>query len=99
MEDRPWHASFCELTPSPIDLSTSRNGPPNWSHRLFEFAKQRATVQQVENFVVDDTPFFATHYRKVLVELESDGGLNYLKSPAGRRSGTYADKMVLLEFS
>ena len=68
-------------------------------HRLFEFAKQRATVQQVENFVVDDTPFFATHYRKVLVELESDGGLNYLKSPAGRRSGTYADKMVLLEFS
>ena len=36
------------------------------------FAKQRATVQQVENFVVDDTPFLATHYRKVLVEMESD---------------------------
>jgi hypothetical protein len=63
------------------------------------FAKQRATVQQVENFVVDDTPFLATHYRKVLVEMESDGGLNYLKPPAGRRSGTYADKMALLEFS
>jgi hypothetical protein len=31
--------------------------------------------------------------------MESDGGLNYLKSPAGRRSGTYADKMALLEFS
>jgi hypothetical protein len=61
------------------------------------FAKQRATVQQVENFVVD--AFLATHYRKVLVEMESDGGLNYLKPPAGRRSGTYADKMALLEFS
>jgi three-Cys-motif partner protein len=68
--------------------------------RLIEkhFAMKRATVQQVENFVVEDTPFLATHYRKVLAEMEADGALNYLKAPAGRRRGTYADKLAMLEF-
>jgi hypothetical protein len=59
------------------------------------FATRRATVQQVENFVVEDTPFLATHYRKVLREMEADGSLNVLKPPVGRRRGTYADKAVV----
>ena len=63
------------------------------------FGKQRVRVQQVENFVVDDTPFLATHYRKVLSEMEADAALNYLNPPVGRRRGTYADKMAVLEFA
>jgi hypothetical protein len=62
------------------------------------FAKQRARVQQVENFVFDDTPFLATHYRKVLSEMEADAALKCLNPPVGRRRGTYADKTALLEF-
>jgi hypothetical protein len=62
------------------------------------FAKQRAGAQQIENFVVEDTPFLATHYRKVLSEMEADAALKYLNPAAGRRRGTYADKLAMLEF-
>ena len=68
--------------------------------RLIEkrFATQRATVQQVENFVVEDTPFLATHYRRVLAEMEGERAVNYLNPATGRRRGTYADKLALLDF-
>jgi three-Cys-motif partner protein len=62
------------------------------------FTKPRVRVQQVENFVVDDTPFLSTHYRKVLAEMEADGALQYLNPPSGRRRGTYADKLAVIEF-
>lgn len=62
------------------------------------FANQRATVQQVENFVVADTPFNANHYLRVLAVMEADGRLTYLNPPAGRRRGTYANKSDTLEF-
>jgi hypothetical protein len=62
------------------------------------FANRRATVQQVENFVVEDTPFHASHYRKVLAAMEVDQDLTYLNAPASRRRGTYADKAAVLEF-
>jgi three-Cys-motif partner protein len=62
------------------------------------FAKRRATVRQIENFVVEDTPFHASHYRKVLAAMESDGSLTYLNPPGARRRGTYADKLAVLEF-
>ena len=62
------------------------------------FANRRATVQQIENFVVDDTPFLESHYKKALAAIESEGGLEYLNPPAARRRGTYADKSAVLEF-
>ena len=55
------------------------------------FASRRATVQQVETFVVEDTPFHASHYRKVLATMEADNQLTYLNPPGGRRRGTYAN--------
>ena len=61
------------------------------------FANRQATVQQIENFVVDDTPFLATHYRKVLGEMEDAGDLRHLGTGA-RRRGTYADKSATVEF-
>jgi len=62
------------------------------------FATRRATVQQVENFVVEDTAFLATHYRKVLAEMEAEGALDYLEPPPGRRRGTYANKTGVIAF-
>ncbi len=62
------------------------------------FSNRRATVQQVENYVVDDTAFHAGHYRKVLQAIEADGGLTYLQPPPGRRRGTFADKSAVLDF-
>jgi hypothetical protein len=61
------------------------------------FANRRARVQQMENFVVEDTPFLASHYLKVLAAMEGDGHLQYL-NPPGRRRDTYADRNALLEF-
>ena len=62
------------------------------------FGNRRATVQQVEKFVVEDTPFHAGHYLKVLAAMEADQAVEYLNSPAGRRRGTYANKAAVLEF-
>lgn len=69
--------------------------------RLIEkrFSKQRAKVQQVENYVVEDTPFLSTHYKKVLAVMEGEGAVTYLNAPDGRRRGTFADKSATLEFS
>jgi three-Cys-motif partner protein len=62
------------------------------------FAARRATVQQVERFVVEFTPFHAGHYRKVLAAMEADGHVRPVNPPATRRRGTYPDLRLLLEF-
>ena len=62
------------------------------------FAGRRATVEQVETFVLEDTPFHASHYRRVLATMEAADQLTHLNPPAGRRRGTYADKAGVLEF-
>jgi hypothetical protein len=63
-----------------------------------QFAKRLATVDQVENFVVEATPFHAGHYRKVLAGMEVAGELVPMNAPPNRRKGTYPDKSLLLEF-
>jgi hypothetical protein len=62
------------------------------------FGSSRARIIQVENFVVEDTPFNANHYLKVLKAMEADNDLTYLNAPTGRRRGTFADKEALIEF-
>jgi three-Cys-motif partner protein len=63
------------------------------------FAGRRATVNQVDAFVIEDTPFHGGHYRKVLAAMEKDGDVTPVNSPPNRRRGTYADSSLLLEFS
>jgi hypothetical protein len=62
------------------------------------FANRRATIQQIENFVVDDTPFLDSHYKKVLATMESEAGLEYIDPPSARRRGTYANKAGVIAF-
>ncbi len=62
------------------------------------FTSCRATVEQVQRFVVEFTPFLDGHFRKVLVAMEADGGLKPINPPASRRRGTYPDLKLVLEF-
>lgn len=63
-----------------------------------QFTARRATVEQVERFVVEFTPFHAGHYRKVLATMEADGDAKPINPPATRRRGTYPDLKLVLEF-
>jgi three-Cys-motif partner protein len=61
---------------------------------LHRFAGHRTTVDQVEEFVLADTPYAASHYkRQVLRPLEETGRVEIL-SPRGRRF-TYPEGTVL----
>ena len=62
------------------------------------FAGTRATVAEVELFVLEHTPFHAQHYRKVLAAMEDDGHLAPVNPPPARRHGTYANLKMILEF-
>lgn len=62
------------------------------------FAARRATIGQIENFVVEETPFHAGHYRKVLARMEGDGALIPVDAAPNRRKGTYPDKRLVIEF-
>lgn len=68
---------------------------------LAKFRGHVVTVSEVEEFVLAETAFRETHYkRQVLRELElSDPpGLEALNSPPNRRAGTYADQSMQLRF-
>lgn len=63
------------------------------------FAGQVTTVGDVEEFVLADTPFHAGHYKRVLVELERDGGVTPVDPKPGRRTGTFAEATMKLRFA
>lgn len=63
------------------------------------FAGQVTTVDDVEEFVLADTPFHTGHYKRVLVELERDRGITPVDPKPGRRLGKFADQSMKLRFS
>jgi hypothetical protein len=63
------------------------------------FAGRRAAVNQVESFVVEDTPFHSGHYRKVLAAMEKNGELTPINPASTRRRGTYPDSALVLDFA
>lgn len=62
------------------------------------FAGSETTSTEIEHFVVRDTPFRETHYKKVLQVLEEAGIIIAVDPPAKRRRGTYADMKMKLRF-
>jgi hypothetical protein len=65
---------------------------------LDRFAGSEATPSELERFVVHDTPFRETHYKKVLQSLEGIGRIIPINPPSTRRRGTYADMNMKLHF-
>lgn len=65
---------------------------------LQKFGGRDATVKDVEQFVVCETPFRETHHKKVLKELEEAGGMAAIDPPAKRRRGQFGDPGMMLRF-
>ena len=64
-----------------------------------KFGGKETTVGEVERFVVAETAFRETHYkRKVLRPLEKATEIVVIDPPAGRRPGTYPDPKLRLRF-
>ena len=62
---------------------------------LTRFGGQSVAVETVEHFVVTETPYRETHYKRVLKILESDASLA-VRTPR-RRTGTFPSG-TLIEF-
>lgn len=64
------------------------------------FAGTTTTVGEIEEFVLADTPFRETHYKKqVLGALERDGAVTVVDAKSGRRAGTYPEPTMKLRFA
>ncbi len=63
-----------------------------------KFSDNETTPNEIERFVVRDTPFRETHYRSVLQALENAKKIVPVDAPARRRRGTYADINMRLSF-
>lgn len=67
---------------------------------LQRFGGKDATVAQIEEFVLADTPFRESHYkRQVLAELEKEGTLVAVNPLPKRRAGTFGDPGMKLRFA
>jgi len=63
---------------------------------LGRFAGIEARVEQIEEFVLAETPFRETHYkRQVLAILEQRGELHPIAAPATRRRGSFPPELKL----
>ena len=62
---------------------------------LAHFGGRDASVGEVELFVLEETAFRETHYRRVLKELEHANPpmIEVVDSPPGRKRGTYPDRL------
>jgi len=63
-----------------------------------KFSGAETTVNHIERFVVCQTPFRETHYKKVLQMLELADKIVPINPPAKRRRGTYGDMNMKLSF-
>ncbi len=71
------------------------------SQILNRFREREATVEEVERFVVTETAFRETHYKKQVLtplELANPPGLQVINPPQGRKRGQYGDPSMRLRF-
>ena len=63
------------------------------------FHGKTATVQEIEDYVIAETPFHSSQYKKTALKPMEQGGTIVPINPAvGRRAGTYADRSALFRF-
>lgn len=66
---------------------------------LTRFSSRRVRVQDIEQFVIEETGFHGSHYKKVLADLETTGHITIISPSPTRRKGTFAQLSLVLEFS
>ncbi|MCY4550642.1 MAG: three-Cys-motif partner protein TcmP [Defluviicoccus sp.] len=68
---------------------------------LERFADREVTVKEIETFVLAETAFRETHYKRDVLrrlELANPPTIEIIDPPAGRRRGTYGDESLRLRF-
>lgn len=67
---------------------------------LRQFANRAATVGQIEDFVVCETPFRETHYKGILKELETspEPKISVMDAPKSRKRGTFGSRDLKIRF-
>jgi hypothetical protein len=66
---------------------------------LATFSGKEVAVEEIEDFVLAETPYRETHYKRhVLAPLERDGRVVPVSPPFGRQAGTYAESNLRLRF-
>ena len=73
-------------------------GEPNYGElqrRIIDrFVGSETTVDEIEEFVLADTPFRETHYkRKILAKLEGGGEIEVVESPPNRRKNSFPPEL------
>ena len=67
---------------------------------IAKFSGTTTTVVELEDFILAETPYRETHYKKqVLAPLERAGKVTPIDPPTGRKAGTYADPSLRLRFA
>lgn len=65
------------------------------------FAGSEVTIKEIEDFVLTETAFRETHYKKLLAEFEKSDPpvLTVVDSKNGRRRATYGDPSMRVRFT
>ena len=63
------------------------------------FSGQTATVQEIEMFVVTDTPYCSTHYKRVLSLMEKASRIECLTPALRKQRFKYPDQNIKLRFA
>ena len=106
MKEAMWHVdeggayTFSDATdPNQSFLFSAEPDRPLLSRLIVDkFAGVETTPDEIERFVVRETPFRETHYKKVLQALEENGKMAPVDPLAKRRRGTYAIGNMRLAF-
>lgn len=85
---------FSDATdPSQAVLFATEPDPRDIERRLHgQFGHADVTVERIEEFVVSETPYRETHFKKQVLkplELASPPGLSVIAAPVGRKRGDY----------
>ena len=64
-----------------------------------QFSGKEVSVGSIEKFVLVETAFRESHYKRILTALEKEGRLKVLNAAPGRRAGTFSDPAMIVRFA
>lgn len=99
--DKSGDFSFSDITDSRQTVLLEEANLSELRSRLLKrFANQVVTIGQIENFVVCETPFRETHYKRILKDLETatPKAISVLNAPPKRNRGTYSSPDLKIHF-